>query len=96
MVVEESGRGDFVARPRLVVKFSWSIRSVSPVAGRIIGADGLTGTYEHSYSWFEVSLLRDGQEVPGSRTSIQNNVHGEQSACTARLTISRAIPQSPS
>jgi hypothetical protein len=35
------------------------------------------GTYENSYSWFELSLLRDGEEVLDSRYSIQNNVHGE-------------------
>lgn len=34
------------------------------------------GTYEHSYSWFEISLLRNGIEVPDSRIRIQNNVHG--------------------
>ncbi|ORY24020.1 hypothetical protein BCR39DRAFT_548198 [Naematelia encephala] len=36
------------------------------------------GTYEQSYSWFELSLLRSGKEVPNSRISIQNNVHAGQ------------------
>lgn len=34
-------------------------------------------TYEHSYSWFELSLVRQGKEVPESRTKIQHNVHGK-------------------
>nr|XP_019046961.1 hypothetical protein I302_03567 [Kwoniella bestiolae CBS 10118]OCF25891.1 hypothetical protein I302_03567 [Kwoniella bestiolae CBS 10118] len=36
------------------------------------------GTYEQSYSWFEISLLRGTQEVQGSRHSIQYNVHAGQ------------------
>ncbi|KAI9636233.1 uncharacterized protein MKK02DRAFT_44937 [Dioszegia hungarica] len=36
------------------------------------------GKYEHSYSWFEMSLLRNGQEVPESRVKIQYNVHAGQ------------------
>ncbi|OCF58604.1 hypothetical protein L486_03092 [Kwoniella mangroviensis CBS 10435] len=36
------------------------------------------GTYEQSYSWFEISLLRGDKEVEGSRHSIQNNVHAGQ------------------
>ncbi|RSH78261.1 uncharacterized protein EHS24_002726 [Apiotrichum porosum] len=32
------------------------------------------GTYNQSYSWMELSLLRDGQEVPESRCTIQYNV----------------------
>ncbi|WWC68133.1 uncharacterized protein I206_102056 [Kwoniella pini CBS 10737] len=32
------------------------------------------GTYEQSYSWFEISLLRDDKEVEGSRHSIQHNI----------------------
>lgn len=37
---------------------------------------GPLGTYEQSYSWFELSLLRDGKEVPNSRHVLQYNVHG--------------------
>lgn len=40
----------------------------------------VSGTYEHSYSWFEVSLLRDGKEVENSRRSFQNNVHGQSAS----------------
>ncbi|WVQ79882.1 hypothetical protein IAT38_001982 [Cryptococcus sp. DSM 104549] len=36
------------------------------------------GTYEQSYSWFEVALLRDGKEVEGSRYTVQYNVHAGQ------------------
>ncbi|EIW71021.1 hypothetical protein TREMEDRAFT_27701 [Tremella mesenterica DSM 1558] len=36
------------------------------------------GTYQQCYSWFEVSLWRDGREVEGSRCSIQSNVHAGQ------------------
>ncbi|WVQ75796.1 hypothetical protein IAR50_005429 [Cryptococcus sp. DSM 104548] len=36
------------------------------------------GTYEGSHSWFEISLLRNDQEVPGSRAEIQFNVHAGQ------------------
>ncbi|GFZ47924.1 hypothetical protein JCM24511_05671 [Saitozyma sp. JCM 24511] len=36
------------------------------------------GTYEQSYSWFELALLRGGKEVPDTRTSIQNNIHAGQ------------------
>lgn len=32
------------------------------------------GTYVWSYSWFELSLLRAGREVPGSRHLVQFNV----------------------
>lgn len=35
------------------------------------------GTYEGSFSWFEVSLLRNGREVPRSRFEIQRNICGE-------------------
>lgn len=35
------------------------------------------GTYDSSYSWFEVSLLRGDKEVPGSRHIVQHNVHGQ-------------------
>lgn len=37
----------------------------------------IQGTYEGTYSWFELCLVRDGHEVPGSRCEIQRNVHGE-------------------
>ncbi|KIR57836.1 hypothetical protein I314_06341 [Cryptococcus bacillisporus CA1873] len=36
------------------------------------------GTYDSSYSWFEVSLLRGDKEVPGSRHIVQHNVHAGQ------------------
>lgn len=35
------------------------------------------GTYNSSFSWFEVSLLREDKEVPGSRHIVQHNVHGQ-------------------
>jgi hypothetical protein len=43
------------------------------------------GTYDHSYTWFDLALLRDGKEVEGSRIDFQHNVHGE-SRQLARLT----------
>ncbi|OCF45765.1 hypothetical protein I317_00253 [Kwoniella heveanensis CBS 569] len=36
------------------------------------------GTYEGSYSWFEISLLRGAREVEGSRHTVQHNVHAGQ------------------
>ncbi|OXC64659.1 hypothetical protein J008_05272 [Cryptococcus neoformans] len=36
------------------------------------------GTYNSSFSWFEVSLLREDKEVPGSRHIVQHNVHAGQ------------------
>ncbi|EJT45370.1 hypothetical protein A1Q1_06133 [Trichosporon asahii var. asahii CBS 2479] len=36
--------------------------------------ESLYGQYEGSFSFFEVSLLRNGREVPGSRFEIQRNV----------------------
>ncbi|ODN79389.1 hypothetical protein, variant [Cryptococcus amylolentus CBS 6039] len=36
------------------------------------------GTYKGSHSWFEISLLRNDLEVPGSRAEIQFNVHAGQ------------------
>ncbi|KAK8847574.1 hypothetical protein IAR55_005433 [Kwoniella newhampshirensis] len=50
------------------------------------------GTYEQSYSWFEVSLLRDGREVEGSRHSIQNNVHAGQYFKAHSNTLGRDHP----
>lgn len=48
-----------------------------PLSTRLYLADDMTGTYDASYSWFELSLLRNGREVPESRTKIQYNIHGE-------------------
>ncbi|ORX34069.1 hypothetical protein BD324DRAFT_195136 [Kockovaella imperatae] len=36
------------------------------------------GTYEQSYTWFELSLLRNGKDVEGSRIDFQHNVHAGQ------------------
>lgn len=36
----------------------------------------ILGTYDSSYSWFDITLLREGKEVPDSRKNIQHNVHG--------------------
>lgn len=44
---------------------------------RHFGPSLTQGTYEGSYSWFELGLLRDGKEVEGSRCHLQNNVVGE-------------------
>ncbi len=53
----------------------------------------LTGTYEQSYSWFELSLLRDGKEVRGSRYAVQNNVHGKLShESDVRMLMQRYLP----
>ncbi|WWD21664.1 hypothetical protein CI109_106150 [Kwoniella shandongensis] len=50
------------------------------------------GTYEQSYSWFEVALLRDGREVEGSRHSVQNNVHAGQYFKAHSNTLDRSHP----
>ncbi|WVF69599.1 hypothetical protein IAT40_004377 [Kwoniella sp. CBS 6097] len=36
------------------------------------------GTYQGSYSWFEISLIRGADEVEGSRHTVQHNVHAGQ------------------
>lgn len=46
--------------------------------------ESLYGTYEGSFSYFEVSLLRNGREVPRSRFEIQRNVCGEYIAVILR------------
>ncbi|WVQ74887.1 hypothetical protein IAR50_004494 [Cryptococcus sp. DSM 104548] len=33
------------------------------------------GTYDVTSSWFDLTLLRDGKEVPSTRLDIQHNVH---------------------
>jgi hypothetical protein len=50
--------------------------------------DSPSGTYNGSYSWFELCLIRDGAEVEGSRCDIQRNVHGE-------FTLSREAHRKP-
>ncbi|KAL7419317.1 hypothetical protein Q5752_006155 [Cryptotrichosporon argae] len=48
------------------------------------------GTYNHSYSWFECSLLRAGREVPGSRCTVQHNVHAGQALKDHRVVLDRS------
>ncbi|TYJ52592.1 hypothetical protein B9479_006800 [Cryptococcus floricola] len=33
------------------------------------------GTYDVTSSWFDLTLLRDGKEVPNTRLDVQHNVH---------------------
>ncbi|WWC86722.1 uncharacterized protein L201_001600 [Kwoniella dendrophila CBS 6074] len=54
------------------------IETLSKDQGWSSGNPAHYGTYEQSYSWFEISLLRGDKEVENSRHSIQNNVHAGQ------------------
>ncbi|WVR04764.1 hypothetical protein IAU60_001776 [Kwoniella sp. DSM 27419] len=54
------------------------IETVSRDQGWIQNDPTYYGTYEGSFSWFEITLLRGTDEVEGSRCSVQNNIHAGQ------------------
>lgn len=72
--------------------------SLSRVFPRMTERD--KGTYEQSYSWFEVALVRNGKEVENSRRSFQNNIHGQPHLYDPSPhqadQSSGAVPQTPS
>ncbi|KAL1407354.1 hypothetical protein Q8F55_006776 [Vanrija albida] len=52
----------------------------------------LYGRYEGSWTWFQVALLRDGVEVPGSRHDVQRNVTAGQHFKEHRTVLGASHP----